>query len=519
MKKSLCLFMIAALSLLLSACSQIKNAANIDTEANDLQMKDNNAKTIGSAEYVSSEEFGNSTDNGDSANAMNSAESKTSADNEIPSGNGEFAGDTAFSEKSVITVTFRDDGQGENSALWKWLQAAYDSFDKKDNCVLNIAPITACEGDYFAKIALMLQSEKTAPDLVAEDTFQLTTDVEAGYLTALDDYLAGYADWNAGLYYDSLKEAVTGADNRVYGVPYNTDTRGLWYNKEIFKKAGLPAIWEPKTWKDILLACATIKKRVPDVVPFWCNSGVATGEATSMQTYEMLLYGTGEGLLDKDSGKWIISSSGISDSLTFLEEIYKNDFGPPLSKVLNGQASNTSAREYLPQGKVVISLDGSWITGNYLETGASPWPGYGDILGFAPMPTRNGDGAGIITMAGGWAWSIPSKSDNKDLTMEFIKHLMEPSLYVDAIVTMGSIGTRTDIVDNERYSAMPFIQTATKYLQFASFRPKDSKYAAVSAHIQTMVESVVSGANPADAMATYGVDVTRTVGEDNVIRK
>jgi multiple sugar transport system substrate-binding protein len=427
--------------------------------------------------------------------------------------------DATTVEKSVITVTFRDDGRGENSALWQWLQTAYDSFDRKDSCVLDIAPITACEGDYFAKVALSLQSEKTAPDLVAEDTFQLPADVEAGYLTALDDYLVSYEDWTNGSYYNFLKLGVTGADNKVYGVPYNTDTRGLWYNKEIFKQAGLPEEWNPKNWDDILNACQIIKDKVPDVVPFWCNSAVATGEATSMQTYEMLLYGTGERLLDEVTGKWIISSQSMLDTLTFLDYIYKNNFGPPLSKVLNGQASNISAREYLPQGKLVISLDGSWITGNYLDTGASPWPEYDKVLGFAPMPTQNGDGSGITTMAGGWAWSIPAKSDNKDITMEFIKHLMDPEVYVNAVISLGSIGTRTDIVDNEKYSTLPFIQTATDYLKVASFRPKDSRYSAVSSHIQTMVESVVSGTSPADAMATYGVDVTRTVGEDNVIMK
>lgn len=477
MKKSLYLLLAAVMFLSLTACSGAKHAANSDAKTNDVQTK---------------------------VSTLVSGVTNRSA---------------AKAEKSVITVAFRDDGRGEDSSLWKWLQTAYDSFNKKDSCVLNIAPITASEGDYFAKIALLLQSEKTAPDLVAEDTFQLATDVEAGYLTALDDYLASYADWTDGSYYDSLKRSVIGADNKVYGIPYNTDTRGLWYNKEIFKKAGLPEVWEPKTWNDILFACQRIKEKVPDVVPFWCNSAVATGEATSMQTYEMLLYGTGEGLLDEVTGKWVISSQGIIDSLTFLDYIYKNNFGPPLSKVLNGQASNISAREYLPQGKLAISLDGSWIVGNYLETGASPWRSYSDVLGFAPMPTQKGDGTGSITMAGGWAWSIPSKSDNKDITMEFIKHLMDPDLYVDAIVAMGSIGARTDIVDNEKYSTMPFTQTATEYLKVALFRPKNSKYAAVSSHIQTMVESVVSGTSPADAMATYGVDVTRTVGEDNVISK
>lgn len=473
MKKLLSLFIVIVVILALSACGKLKSHINTDTEAELNGMKTN-------VSILQSDE-------------------------------------TAVAEKSVITVTFRDDGQGENSSLWKWLQAGYDSFEKKDSCVLNIAPIFASEGDYFAKVALSLQSEKTAPDLLAEDTFHLTADVEAGYLTPLDDYLKSYDDWVSGSYYEFLKDGVTAADNKVYGVPYNTDTRGLWYNKEIFKLAGLPEVWEPKNWEDILLACKIIQEKVPDVVPFWCNSAVATGEATSMQTYEMLLYGTGERLQDEATGKWIISSQGILDSLTFLDDIYKNNYGPPLSKVLNGQASNTSAREYLPQGKLVISLDGIWITGNYLEEGASPWPEYEKVLGFAPMPTKDGDGT--ITLAGGWAWSIPAKSDNKDITMEFIKHLMEPSIYVDAIVSLGSIGTRADIVQEEKYASLPFMQIATKYLHEASFRPKDSKYSEVSAHIQTMVESVVSGTSPEDAMATYGVDVTRTVGEDNVISK
>ncbi len=453
----------------------------------------------------------------DSGNAGSDTDGLQAKENTITQGNSDA--DTVTAEKKVITVTFRDDGRGENSALWRWLQTAYDSFDMKDSCVLDIAPITASEGDYFAKVALSLQSEKTAPDLVAEDTFQLPADVEAGYLTPLDDYLESYEDWTNGSYNNVFKLNVTGADNKVYGVPYNTDTRGLWYNKEIFKQAGLPEEWRPKTWEDILVACQTIKEKVPDVVPFWCNSAVATGEATSMQTYEMLLYGTGERLLDNATGKWIISSQGMLDTLNFLDYIYENNFGPPLSKVLNGQASNISAREYLPQGKLVISLDGNWITGNYLDTGASPWPEYDKVLGFAPMPTQYGDGPGITTMAGGWAWSIPAKSDNKDITMEFIKHLMDPEVYVDALISLGSIGTRTDIIDNEKYSNLPFIQTATDYLKVASFRPKDSRYSAVSSHIQTMVESVVSGTSPADAIATYGVDVTRTVGEDNVIMK
>lgn len=444
----------------------------------------------------------------EAAPAAESAADSAAESSEAPVASGDMV---------TITATFRDDGQAENGSLWKWLQASYDSYDKKDQVELKIAPITASEGDYFAKIALALQSAETAPNITFEDTFQLPTDVSAGYLAPLDEYLTDYEDWSNGSYYESLKTGVTGGDGKIYGLPYNTDTRGLWYNKEIFKQAGLPEDWAPKNWQEILDACATIKEKLPDVVPFWCNSAIATGEATSMQTYEMLLYGTGERLIE--DGKWVVGSPNIEKSLTFLDSIYKGGFGPSLSLVLNGQASNTSAREYLPQGKLAISLDGSWITGNYNEAGASPWPEYKDVLGFASMPTSEGQAPGTITLAGGWALSIPAKSANQAETFEFMKHMMAKEQYIPAVMHMGSIATRQDVATDPVYAEQPFMTTATEFLVSADFRPKDDKYPVVSTHIQTMVEAVVSGTSPADAMAQYELDVTGAVGAENVVKK
>lgn len=457
----------------------------------------------------------------DSTTAGTSKETKaeTAAGSETAAGDEtKAAEDTAASgDAQTITFTFRDDGQGEKSALWQWIQDGYDSWDKKDSVKLNISPIVASEGDYFAKIALQLQDPSTCPDLVCEDTFQLPNDVSAGYLTDLTDYVKDYPEWNDGTYYESMQNGVS-KDGKPYGIPYCTDTRGLWYNKDIFKQAGLPEEWAPKSWQDILDACKTIKEKVPDVVPFWCNSGVATGEATSMQTYEMLLYGTGERLID-DNGKWIVKSQGMLDSLNFLNDIYSNGYGPSLSKVLNGQASNTSAREYLPQGKLAISLDGSWIPGNWEETGASPWPEAKDVLGFAPMPTSTGQEPGTITLAGGWALSIPENSDAKDITFEFIKHLMDPSIYTKAVIAQGNIATRTDVAKDADYAAKPFKQISTDFLATAEFRPQNDQYSTVSTSIQSMVEAVVSGTSPEDAIAQYGTEVKRAVGDDETVTK
>ncbi|KKO52874.1 ABC transporter substrate-binding protein [Paenibacillus sp. DMB20] len=427
-------------------------------------------------------------------------------------------GEEQQSPKTTITVTFRDDGIGENGTLYKWIKELSASYPDK-NVEIKPAPIQASEGDYFAKVALALKSKDTAPDIVTEDTFILNSDASAGYLEPLDDKLKDWEDWSNGSFIEAMKKGVTASDGKVYGVPYNTDSRGLWYNKEIFKQAGLPEDWQPKTWEDVLNAARTIKNKQPDIVPIWMNMGKATGEATSMQTYEMLLYGTGERLYDNEGGKWIVKSQGILDALTFIETVNKEKLGPPLSKVLNGQAGNTATREYLPKGKLAISLDGSWITGNYFEGGAAPWPEYKDVLGFAPMPTSQGQEPGSITLAGGWALSIPSHAKHKEEAWNFIKYALNKENSQKLITASGNITVRTDVAKDPEYTKMPFNETATEYLQNAEFRPAQEKYPEVSTQIQTMVESVATGTSPADAMNKYAQDVTRIVGADHVAEK
>ena len=57
------------------------------------------------------------------------------------------------------------------------------------------------------------------------------------------------------------------------------------------------------------------------------------------------------------------------------------------------------------------------------------------------------------------------------------------------------------------------------FLESADFRPQNDKYSTVTTSIQTMVESVVSGTSPEDAMTQYATDVARAVGDDNVTEK
>ncbi len=90
------------------------------------------------------------------------------------------------------------------------------------------------------------------------------------------------------------RRAAKALDGKTYGVPMGTDTRALWYNKDLFAKAGLTVPWQPKNWDDVLAAARTVKAKLPGVTPLNVYSGKGAGEGASMQGLEMLLYGTAE---------------------------------------------------------------------------------------------------------------------------------------------------------------------------------------------------------------------------------
>ncbi|WHA09581.1 extracellular solute-binding protein [Enterococcus montenegrensis] len=418
--------------------------------------------------------------------------------------------------KTEIKITWRN--TGDHDKMQKFLEEEFIPKFEKDNPDIKVTPssITASEGDYFSKVALSMQSESTAPDIVAEDSFMLNSDANAGYLTALDDYVAKWDDWSN--YTENLKAGSIAQDGKLYAIPGTSDSRGIWFNKNVFKKAGLPEDWQPKTWEDIVAAAEKVKETQPKVIPFGMGVAKANGESVSMQTFEMLLYGTKDQLFDSETRKWDVNSQGILDSLNFIDEIYnQKKLGPSLSIAINSNYGSVMFQEKFPKDEVAMLLDGFWSQGNWTESGATPVENMTERFGFAAMPTQNGDAPGTTTMSGGWTWAIPAKAKNKEASWKVIQALGGKEEQAKRAIAEGNLTVRDDSAELPEYKDQPFIAEATSFLKNAHFRPADDKYPNVSVEIQNMVESVATGSKtPEQAAKDYATNVTRIVGEENI---
>ncbi|MFT4307636.1 MAG: extracellular solute-binding protein [Microbacterium sp.] len=379
---------------------------------------------------------------------------------------------------------------------------------------VDLQPIES-EDEYFTKLALMNGSADTAPDVIYEDTFQIRSDAAAGYLLPIDDYLADWEDWDQ--FYDAAKEAGLGDDGQTYGVSMGTDTRAIYYNTEIFEAAGLPTDWQPSSWDDIIEAAEAIQAYDPDIIPLNIYGSISASEQTSMQGLEMLLYGTDSTLYDTDSQKWVTGSTGMTDALSFYQELYENDLATPLDLALDSTIGSRVSTELLPEGKLAMAIDGSWLPGGWIE-GDNAWADWESTIGLAKMPTQDGEDPGYTSMSGGWTLAVGSQTDYPQTSFDFIAMALNQENSLKYDTENSQIAVRDDVATSDDYlDYNPTFEFFSDLVQYTHFRPATPDYSQISSSLQQAAESVITGdATAEEAAATYDEDLTQIVGSANV---
>jgi multiple sugar transport system substrate-binding protein len=424
---------------------------------------------------------------------------------------------SAAAAENTLRVSYQQWGSARIHAAY--LQRAAGSFAlRHPEITVELVPLVASENDFFTKNELMMSSERTTSDIVYEDTFILKSDIAAGYLRPIDDFVGSWPMWNE--FYDVARKAVQGEDGRTYAVPAPTDTRALWYNQELFARAGIPLPWEPRTWDDLLTTFRTLKQQLPDVVPVNIFAGKPQGEKTSMQGVQMLLYGTDSVMYDEATRKWISGSAGLVDSLQFIQTVYAEELGPGIADALDANMSETIYTSWLPEGKIAVVLDGSWISNNWGPGKSAEWPEWSETLAVARMPTQRGQGQGFVTLAGGFSWGLPARARTPDLAWQFLQEMSSTDNVTTWTIEDNKLSNRRDVVARPEYLGYsPTVQFFTDLVPGATYRPALAPYPQISNVLQTAADAAMRGLPPDVAAAEYDRGVADIVGADSTARE
>ncbi|KAD3633142.1 extracellular solute-binding protein [Arthrobacter yangruifuii] len=421
------------------------------------------------------------------------------------------SGDSGGDDSQTLKIAYKK----TDPVLESLMENTKEQFEAANEGVtVELSPIEGNDEDYATKLALSQRSPDTAPDVFVEDSFKLRADVDAGYVLALDEYLADWEDWDT--FNETAKQAGVGDDEGgTYAVPLETDTRVIWYNQNVLGAAGIESPWQPETWDDLLEMARTVKDSNPDVVPFSMYAG-------TMQSFYELLYGTEDGALyDEDEQKWVTGSQGFVDSLEFLKTIYDEGLAVTPAQALDPNIWQEIVGEMLPQDKMGATVEGSYAPQFWQEGADYEWPEYSEVMATAPFPTQDGQDPGAVSMSGGWTLAVGAGSANPDLAVEFLKTAMNKDNSLAYTVEASKIAVRTDVAETSEYQEMnPFAGEVTEVLDVSNYRPATADFAEIDTAVLTATQEVVAGGkSPEEAAATYDETLKRIVGEDNVVEK
>jgi raffinose/stachyose/melibiose transport system substrate-binding protein len=154
---------------------------------------------------------------------------------------------TRRANSNVTLVWWHNATQGEGLKLWTNVAKEFHTLHPN----VTIKPVPLQNEQFTTKVPIALQSSNP-PDVFQNwGGGQLVDQVKAHKVANLTKYVAPWiksiggsaAGWQVG--------------GQQYAIPYNVGVVGFWYNKDLFKQAGISS--PPLTWPQLLDDAAKLK--------------------------------------------------------------------------------------------------------------------------------------------------------------------------------------------------------------------------------------------------------------------
>lgn len=424
-----------------------------------------------------------------------------------------------------ITANAISGGKNAEEADWmtKYVIPQFEAAQKKKGVDAKVTfdPNGVDDAPYKTKISLALNTGGGA-DVISIDGIWVGEFADAGYIKPLNtvvgkDVAAKWSGWS------QIKPAVQQVmtyQNNLYGIPDGTDGRVIYFNKNLFKQAGLPTDWQPQSWSDIISAAQKLKS-LPGVTPLQINAGSAMGEATTMQGVLPLLVGTGSPILK--NGKWQGDSAGLTSTLDLYAKIYgAGKLGDPqLQQAANGRDQSFAAFAKNKLG-IIIESDYLWRSVINPSNGTAPMANRDTAVGWAKIPAESTgtgvNGQNFVSMSGGSGEVLNPKTKYPQQAFELMT-FMNSAAAVKARLGNTPQVTARDDVNSQVLASDPLLSFIAKdVLPITIYRPSLSDYTKVSTALQNATDSVVNGTSAGNAAKTYEKTLEGIVGAGNVFK-
>ncbi|MFC4533173.1 ABC transporter substrate-binding protein [Sphaerisporangium dianthi] len=341
-----------------------------------------------------------------------------------PTGSGSepTSGSTSGASKSKLVVW---DWKSSDKNVATYIEKAKADFAKKHPDI-TVEFVAQPFDQYYTLLGGAIQSGKGPDVMLFNGGGQIRDRVSA--LLPLDEYVTEDKQRLAG--WDAFAK-----DGKTYAAPVTLQGHPIYYNKGLYEKAGLDPAQPPKTWDELMSACAAIKKAGAK-----CFS-LGNKEGFGIQFW---LSGIGPGVLTpKEYDDWIAGKRDwTSPNVKQIFKLWKdvND------KKLNNDGANSTAM-FNDSFTLFDSGKAANIIGLMSDIGH--WKDFGEFLGDkvgvmqAPLVTTGAEP--VLPYDGGIGYAVAKWTKDPKSASDLVRSLTSTDALTAFFTGAGAIASDTTI--------------------------------------------------------------------------
>lgn len=295
--------------------------------------------------------------------------------------------------------------------------------------------IQAIENDAFKPKLTTVTQSGDAPDIF--QTWGGGVLAQQAQVGLVKDLTNDVSSW-FGNFQEVIAETYK-ADGKIYAVPYDAGMVGIWYNKKLFKEAGIEEV--PETWSEFIDAVKKLK--AANITPI-ALAGKAEWPGHYWWTYlAMRIGGLTEIQQAIETKNWntptFIKAGQMLKELVDLEPFQKGFLGAAFDTP-DGEAAQMGS------GKAAMELQGQWAPSVQKSAAGD----LGDDLGFFPFPeVEGGKGSKNEALGGGGGFAVGADAPAE--AVDFLKFISTPENHGRGVESGGILpvvkGTEDRVTD------------------------------------------------------------------------
>jgi len=324
-------------------------------------------------------------------------------------------------------------------------------FEKETGIKVDFVELS--QDNLHTRLATIFATGSSAADLVWTWIAWTAEFANAGYIEDITDWLTT-EEWNA--FVPAALDCVTYKGKR-YGIPKFYSVRSFFYNKKMFREAGLDPNKPPLIWDDFV---DYAKKTTNKEADKWGVLHDYGSNDSLMILFQEHLVLTGGRIMDEEDN----ITFNNDESVLALEKIVElNELGV-VDPASFGIGEGPVKRARWIQGN--DAMEWGWAA-DYNLSNTSKQSKIAGEVGAALIPSIVTSGA----LTGSEGYAISKFSKNKEAAFEFLKFMSRPEIQKDMTIRTGWYPVEQSVFqDSEVREKNPLIEVVTEQLKFPTYR-------------------------------------------------